>query len=85
MLLERLAKYLKGEEDPEVRQIQEGVMSDTPVPGREDPRDFPIWQQWREWAIPRWRNILAEAQAQGDRERVAYAQWMLSEVLGHDR
>lgn len=37
--------------------------------------------EWRALAIPTWQRILAEAEAQGDAQRAAYARWMLEVVL----
>lgn len=49
----------------------------SPVEGTEP---WMLWE-WRRVSIPRWQQILKESVDRGDKEREAYARWMLGEVL----
>ena len=40
-----------------------------------------VLREWRIVSIPDWKRIRAEAESECDPERVAYAWWMLREVL----
>lgn len=47
---------------------------------REGFRDW-VLKEWRRQAVPRWREVIEEARAQGQLRRARYAEWMLTEVL----